>query len=542
VTQLVIVALAATVTVVGFGQSALRPAQLVCLGLHVSTLALVAPYLLLLFRRGARAAVLVPIPAVAALALWSQPGAAFLLLCAAQLLVLATVWARDATTGDLLEAFYAHPALAIMLTFSLQIAIGTLLLSFPAASADGHGVAAIDAFFTSTSATCVTGLIVLDTPVAFSTFGHVVILLLIQIGGLNIMVLSTFAAVALGRGLGLRGEAALGQVLDLGQHRQAYEITRFIVVATFVLEVIGAALLAGAYLARGEGPLRAAWLGLFHSISAFCNAGFSLHQDNLVSFQRNPFVLAVVALLVTLGGLGFTVLAAGWDRLRGRRDGPAPLQVKVVLVTSAALTFGVAAWYLVAEWGHSLAGLEPVHKVTNALFHSVSLRTAGFNSVDLATCARASIPILCLVMFIGASPGSTGGGIKTTTFATVLGTLVSAVRGGAPIILGGRTVPPSLAYRGAAVIVAAAGLALAGLYLLALTQRSSFEWLLFEVFSALGTVGLSLGATFQLDGTGKLIVALLMFAGRIGPLTLFLLLSRPVEGRLGYPEAKLMIG
>lgn len=542
-THLILVTLVATVTVVGFQLSSAPLTQVVCLAMNLGCLGLTVPLALRLARAGSLVVWALPGPwAVAVLAgLADHPGAAFSAMAIAQLLALGLLWAGERVTDELLDYFYAHPAALTCLTFAALILVGTLCLSFPAASATGTRISPVDALFTATSASCVTGLVVLDTPRAFSTFGHVVILLLIQVGGLNIMVLSTFAALALGRRLGLRGELALGQVLDLPAHRTAYDVTRFIVLATFAIEAAGAVLLAGAFAAHGASAGDAAWRGVFHSISAFCNAGFALQTDSVTMFQRDPLALLVLAALVVIGGLGFTVLASSWMKLR-RERGPLPLQVKLAVLVSAGLVVVGTLLYAAAEWEASLAGLEWPHKLTNAAFQSVITRTAGFNSVDVNVMTRPALLVVSALMLIGASPGGTGGGIKTTTFAVLFGTLVSALRGGAPIVLFRRTIPVVLAYRSAAVLMATLGVVLLGLFLLVWTQRAPFEALLFEACSAVGTVGLSVGATATLDTVGKLVVAALMFAGRVGPLTLVLLLGQPAPSRIGYPDAKLMIG
>jgi trk system potassium uptake protein TrkH len=220
-----------------------------------------------------------------------------------------------------------------------------------------------------------------------------------------------------------------------------------------------------------------------------------------------------------------------------------PLQVKLVVVISAALTLGGALWWLVVEWHTSLAGLPFGHKLTNSLFHSVTLRTAGFNSLDLMQATRPTIVVMMVLMFIGASPGGTGGGVKTTTFGVLLGAVLSAVRGGTPIVLFGREVPWGLVYRSAAVLMVSAATATAGfLFLLSAEEAVPFERLAFEVASAMGTVGLTLGVTPLLGTASKLAVVALMFAGRVGPLTLVLLFGRAHAGRIGHPEAKVMIG
>lgn len=542
--QLLLVTLVATASVVGFRLGARALAQVVCLALNLACLALTAPLLVRLGRAGGRLVWAVPAPWLLALALGASghPEAAFVAIGAAQVVTLGFVWAGERVTSEVLGYFYEHPALLTCASFVGLALLGTLLLSFPAASATGARIAPVDALFTATSAACVTGLVVLDTPTAFSTWGHVVILGLVQVGGLNIMVLSTFAALALGRRLGLRGELALGQVLDLPVHRTAQQVAVFIVASTLILEAAGALLLFPSFARQGGGAGEALWNGVFHAVSAFCNAGFALRSDGVVAFQRDPLALLTIAGLAILGGLGFTVLLTAWLRATGAPTGPVPLQVKLVLAVSAALLLGGAVAYAALEWDASLAGLSPIDKLLNALFQSASLRTAGFNSVDVGRMERTTMLVACALMVIGASPGGTGGGIKTTTFAVLLGTLVSAVRGGAPLVLFRRTIPVALVYRSAAVLVTTVVVGSVGLFLLLLTQRAPFEHLLFEVCSALGTTGLTVGATPALDTPGKLLVVALMFTGRVGPLTLVLLLGRPPQGKLGYPDAKLMIG
>lgn len=542
-TQLIIVTLVATASVVGFRLSARPLAQGVCLALNLGCLGLAGPLLLRL--RPARGALVwaavAPWALALVLALLGHPGPAFTAIGAAQVVTLGLIWAGERVTDEVLAYFYEHPALLTCASFAGLILLGTLLLSFPASAAPGARIDPLDALFTATSAACVTGLVVLDTPTAFSGWGHAALLLLIQAGGLNIMVLSTFAALALGRRLGLRGELALGQVLDLPVHRTATQLAVFIVVSTLAIEAVGAVLLGLWFAADGAPGLEAAWLGLFHAVSAFCNAGFALRSDSLVGLQRDPFALGVVGALVVLGGLGFSVMATAWLRLRGERVPPS-LQVRLVLAVSTGLLALGAGAFALLEWDASLAGLGPLDKLTNALFQSAVARTAGFNSVDLGALERSTLLVVCALMLIGASPGSTGGGIKTTTFAVLVGTVLSAVRGGAPIVLFGRTIPVALAYRSAAVFLATAAVGFAGLLALLVTQPLPFEQLLFEVCSALGTVGLSVGATGALDAPGKLVVIALMFAGRVGPLTLVLLLGRPAQARVGYPDARLMIG
>jgi trk system potassium uptake protein TrkH len=296
------------------------------------------------------------------------------------------------------------------------------------------------------------------------------------------------------------------------------------------------------YLRHGQGVAAAIWRGVFHSVSAFCNAGFALHTDSLMGFQRDPLMLVVVAILIVLGGLGFAVLALPWLRTRrGRRVGLAT-QARLVLMATAVLVVGGAALLLLTEWNRSLAGLALHDRVVNALFQSVTTRTAGFNSVDLAALHPLSVLSMMVLMFIGASPGGTGGGIKTTTAVVLLSSILAIARGRHTAVLLGRRVPLETMYRSAAIATVAGLVVVGGTGLLLATQGDPFEVLLFEAVSAFGTVGLSLGATAHLDIVGKLVVAGLMLAGRVGPLSLALLLGRQRPSRVEYPEARIMVG
>jgi trk system potassium uptake protein TrkH len=480
---------------------------------------------------------------MAALASAHLPEIALSLLAAGQVVILAQIWARTREFGELITLFYERPAHLVLVSFLLLIGLGTLFLTFPAAAAGPRPIAPIDALFTATSAACVTGLVVLDTGTAFSTFGQAVIVCLIQLGGLNIMVLSAFAAILLGRGLGFRGQGALGAVLDVAPGSSARRLVLFIVAGTLVIESVGALLLCGHYALAGQGLGTGLWLGVFHSIAAFCNAGFSLHSDNLVGMNRAPFPLFVVAALITLGGLGFYVLASLALRSGRARNRSAVIQTRLVLIASALLVFVGAAGYAASEWNHTLDGLPPVHRLTNAAFQSVTLRTAGFNTVTFDDLRPETALMMMGWMFIGASPGGTGGGIKTTTAFVLIGSVLAILARRERVVLYRHRIALDTVYRSAAIAVIASLIVFAGAFALFLTQaRMPFEWLLFECFSAFGTVGLTLGATARLDVAGKLIVAALMLAGRVGPLTLALLLGRRMPTRLGYPEARVMVG
>jgi trk system potassium uptake protein len=443
--------------------------------------------------------------------------------------------------NELVGQFVQRPGLLVLSTFAAVAASGAILLTFPAAAA-GPRIGPLDAFFTSMSATCVTGLIVVDTPTAFSPLGEAVILVLIQIGGLGMMVLSTFATVVLGGRLTLRGEQALGHMLELKAPGHAYRLVRFIVLATLATEAIGATLLSVAFWRHGLEPADAIWRGVFHSVSAFCNAGFALQPDSIVMFASDGFGLAVHAVLIVLGGLGFVVLAWIWSRYVRRIPGRPPVQVRVVLWLSGLLLGAGAVLYGVLEWNASLAGLSLVDKLLNAAFQSVTMRTAGFNSVDLTQMHPATVLVMLAFMFVGASPGGTGGGIKVTTIAVLAAAIPNIVGSRTGATLFGRSIPTAILQRAATIAVVASASAGVALFLLLLTEDAPFIVLAFETISALGTVGLSLGITGSLTGLGKAVIIVTMFVGRVGPLTLALALGSRSTPAVSYPETRIMVG
>lgn len=542
--HLLLVSVLATMAVGGFRLTQSSAALYLCLGLDAFVVAATAPFVFGVLRQRRRYVIgLVVLLALMLPPALVNPAALLALLGVYAAGVLALMLGRSEVFADLLQSFYTRPALLILSTFGMIAGAGALLLTFPAASAGPHAVPFLDALFTAMSATCVTGLIVLDTPTAFSTFGHVVILLLIQLGGLGIMVLSTFATVLLGGRLALRGEQALEEVLDLASPGSAYELTRFIVVSTLLIEAAGAGLLAlSLHYHYGYEPLEALWRGGFHAVSAFCNAGFSLWTDSLIQFQRDAFVQGVHMALIVLGGLGFSVLAALWMSARGGQRRWS-LQTRIVLIMSLGLLAGGWALYAMTEWDASLAGFSASDKLLNALFQSVSLRTAGFNSVDYAGLERATILMMIVWMFVGASPGSTGGGIKTTTLAVMLAAIPALIRNQPRAMLLRRTIPHDIVYRAATIMTVATMVAVLAIFLLLAThEEMSFEKAAFEVVSGLATVGLSIGATGELNATGKWVIILTMFIGRVGPISLALALGSPNGSQITYPEAKIMVG
>jgi len=437
------------------------------------------------------------------------------------------------------------------LAFAGFILLGALLLMLPFSS-PGPPIKFIDAFFTATSAACVTGLTVLDTGKDLSRAGQVIVLILIQVGGLGIMTMSTVWLLMAGRrpGLGIRmilqdtfthrGDRDLGSLI--------LDVIRF----TLVLELCGAGLLFLRFV--GMYPVGdALYLSVFHSVSAFCNAGFSTFSDSLEGFVGDALVSLTVAFLIVSGGIGFLVLRE-IKLLLWRKPGGRPclsLHSRLVLVTSGALIGLATILVLLMEWDNTLAGLSVGEKLLASFFQAVTPRTAGFNTIPIGSMANQTLMLLLLLMFIGASSGSTGGGIKTGTLATLAAMGISRLRGYPEPKAFGRTISPGSVARAMSVTMVCATVVLVGTLLLQVTEvgssssavaRGRFLELLFEVVSAFGTVGLSTGITPGLTNAGKLLVTLIMFLGRLGPLVVAVAVARQRTVRFRFAEESIMIG
>lgn len=441
------------------------------------------------------------------------------------------------------------PPQLLILSFLGIIAVGTLLLSLPIASAGAHRVPLHSALFTATSAVCVTGLIVLDTPKDFSVFGQAVILLLIQAGGLGYMTFSTLIGVALGRRITLQERQTLSEGLNAFVPGEVVRFALSVFRATVVFEVLGALLLTAAWTGT-HGLGRAAWLGIFHAVSAFNNAGFSLFSDNLMSAAGQPLVLFTVSVLVILGGVGFfTILEVMSLRRRGVR---LSVHSQLVLAATALLLIGgtVAIYGLERHNPLTLGALTTGDAWMAAWFQSVITRTAGFNSIAIGACGSSALFVMVLLMFVGGAPGSTAGGVKVSTIGVMLAALWATARGETDATIFRRRIPPEQVARAFLIcLVAFLWVNLMAAVLLA-SERRQLLPTLFEVVSAFGTVGLSMGegsSPLSLSGhfsvAGQLLIAVMMFIGRIGPLTLAIAIARRRElSRVRYPEGKVLLG
>jgi trk system potassium uptake protein TrkH len=455
---------------------------------------------------------------------------------------------------DFLAELDLRPSQTIVLSFVGAMVMGTLLLTLPQATITGVGTPLVDALFMATSAVCVTGLVVLDIGTQYTLFGQLVILSLIQAGGLGIMTFAALATAFAGRRLRIRDQVALQGALDAEAIGTIRQMIRAIFVSTFVLEGLGALALFARWQGDAPDPWQAAYRAIFHAISAFCNAGFSLFADSLVRYAGDVTVVLTATSLILLGGLGFPLLANLSDLFRktpvfrfeasGRRWGRRlTLHSKVALTVTALLLAAGMGLLLLLEWGNALAGRPLAERLLVVYFQAVTPRTAGFNTVPIASLAPASLSLLIVLMFIGGSPGSTAGGIKTTTVGVMAATLRAILRNRERVEVFERTIPQGLVNKAMAVtLVALAAVALA-VFGLTLTESGPFISLAFEAVSAFGTVGLSMGITPTLTDAGKLIVTATMFVGRVGPLTLALALAeRPAPAQVVYPSDRVMIG
>ncbi len=444
-----------------------------------------------------------------------------------------------------------HPAWLVVLSYLAAAFTGTILLSLPAASTGGP-LGLIDALFTATSGICVTGLIVVDTGSQLTLFGKTVLLVLIQMGGLGVMTFSVFLFIFIGRGMGLRGRWIIMESFTATPQKDIRSLLRAIFIFTFVVEAIGTVLL---YLFwRNTMPSSGAlFTGLFHSISAFCNAGFSFFSSSFIDYRGSALLNLTVMGLIVVGGIGFPVMYQLMEWLRHRelyRRRPLSLHVRMVLWTTVILIASGGLLIFLLERNYTLRALPWHEKLFTALFQSITARTAGFNTLDIPQLGGATLFILIMLMFVGASPGSCGGGIKTTSLAVLGAILKNKIRGKTSVSIFHRTLPEETVSRALSIFILAVVTITAGLIILLITQmgaeypgREYFLPYLFEAVSAFGTVGLSMGVTSTLSSAGKIVIILLMLLGRVGLLTVAYVVTRRERATLfKYAEEKVMIG
>ncbi|WP_126428055.1 TrkH family potassium uptake protein [Brevibacillus marinus] len=446
--------------------------------------------------------------------------------------------------ADAYEKNKVNPPKVLVLGLLSIIMIGTALLRLPLATVSGQPLSWIDALFTATSAVCVTGLVVVDTATTFSTFGQVVILTLIQIGGIGFMTFATFFAFLLGKRISLKDRLVLQQALNQNSIEGIVRLVLHILIYTIVIELAAGLILAARF--AYEMPLgRAIWFGMFHAISNFNNAGFDL-MGNFTSFTRyteDPIITLVLGILIFLGGIGFLVLSELADYRHERR---LSLHTKVVLTTTTTLVLVGMVFILLIEWNNpkSLAPLSPFGKLLAAFFQSITPRSGGTMTLPVAEFQQATIFLIIVLMFIGASPGSAGGGIKVTTFATLIGAVWAQAKGREDVVFFRQRIAPALIYKSLTVTLSGLFFLIIVSIILSITERNvPFLSILFETTSAFATVGLSLGLTGELSPIGRVIIALTMFIGRVGPLTIAIALAqRQQKEYFRYPKGNILIG
>lgn len=439
------------------------------------------------------------------------------------------------------------PARIFVLSFAGVILIGGILLWFPSSATQGP-LRFVDALFTSTSAVCVTGLVVINTGKDLSMMGQGITLLLIQIGGLGIITFSTVFFVLMGRGISFKGREIVQTTFLHTPTRNFMAILKSVLWFTFIAEALGTLFLFIRF--SFDFPLGAAfYLALYHAISAFNNAGFSLYSNNLMGYQGDLIVNLTIMGLIVHGGIGFIVQYEVLSWLRGLQK-RLSAHTKIVLITTTVLILSGAFLFYLFERNHIIKDVPILTKILASFFQSVTPRTAGFNTVDIGALTNATILLMLVLMFIGASPGSTGGGVKTTSAALLLLMIWNRLKGNEDVNVFNRTIPKEIVSRSVSIIFASAfSVAIITSVLLIAggghptESRHFFLEYLFETVSAFGTVGLSMGVTPKLSDIQKMAMILMMFVGRVGPLTLAFSLSRSMGGKgLTYAEEGVMVG
>ncbi|MFW6274442.1 MAG: TrkH family potassium uptake protein [Spirochaetota bacterium] len=466
--------------------------------------------------------------------------------------ILLKVFSRLKRLSSFFESIATQPAQTILFSFLMVILSGTLLLMLPGATTAAGGLGFIDALFTATSAVCVTGLIVVDTATAFTVWGKLVILGLIQVGGLSIMIISYFTLFSVRQKVSYQDKLLLSYMLSEQNMNQLSRRVKVIIYSTFAIEAIGALLLSSAFHSQGEPWHETLLLAAFHSVSAFCNAGFALFSDSLESFSNNVLVTGTVALLIILGGISFAVLTnfysiagsrikALFQPSRTKRERVSLNTYVVIVATPVLILIGMLLFYSL-EHGNTLAELPLGEQYLSAFFQSVTLRTAGFNTIPIGSLTTTTLLCMLPFMFIGAASGSTAGGIKINNAAIMYAYLKSVLSNQDSIVLRRNSLSKSQVNKAFLVFFFGVFAIAIGTIILSATEKAPLEEILFETVSAFGTVGLSTGITGALSLSGKIVVVVLMFIGRLGPLTILAAASQPEKRvQISYPRGNILL-
>lgn len=443
-----------------------------------------------------------------------------------------------------------NPSQMMVVGFAAVILIGAILLSLPIATQTGERTSFLDSLFTATSAVCVTGLVVVDTATYWNFFGQIVIIILIQIGGLGFMTITTLFSLIVKKRINLKERLLIQESLNQIDLSGLVKLTRYILLMTFVIEGIGALILSTVFIPQ-FGFIRGSWYSIFHAISAFCNAGFDLMGNvtgpysSLMYYVNNTTITLAISALIILGGLGFPVIL---DIVKNKKISKLNMHSKIVLISTSILIVVGMLFILIVEYKNvgTLGNLSLKGKILSSLFQSVTIRTAGFATIDLTILHQATLFIMMIFMFVGASPASTGGGVKTTTIAVLILTVKSFLLGKEDIEVFGRRITSSTVRKSVGIFFVGVLAVLTGILLIVLIEPE-FDLLeaSFEVVSALATVGLSIGGSSNLTFIGKLLIVIYMFMGRVGLLTIFLALvakNTVNKQQIRYPEGRIIVG
>jgi len=435
------------------------------------------------------------------------------------------------------------PVQILAIGFAILIFTGAFLLSLPIASKNGVRTNFLDCIFTSTSAVCVTGLVTLDTGTYWSYFGKTVILVLIEIGGLGFMSFATLIFLLFGKKITLKERLVMQEAMNYFSLSGLVKMARYILVFTFLVEGIGALLLSTQFIPE-FGILKGIYYSIFHSVSAFCNAGFDLmgNFSSITRYSNNAVIMLTVSSIIVVSGLGFYVWLDIYNYKKSKR---LSLHSKLVLLMTVILIIIGAILMFLFEMKNpnTIMGKSIKEKILSSLFAAITPRTAGFNSISTTDMTNASKFLTIILMFIGGSPGSTAGGIKTATAGVLFVTVISVIRGRDDTELFQRRISKNTVYKAFAIIVISLGVVVTVTMILSITESTApFEDLLYEATSAFGTVGLSLGLTQKLSSIGKIVISITMYVGRVGPLTLALAFGKKRNASIRYPEDKILVG
>lgn len=433
-----------------------------------------------------------------------------------------------------------NPPLVLSLGFAILISIGGILLSLPFFTKSGQATDLIDAFFVAASASCVTGLTPVNTLEHWNTYGHILIIILIQIGGLGVMSLASIIPLILGKKIGMKSRQILKEQLNVESLEGMIVLFKYVLIFTFGTEILGAILLSIRFVPL-YGLLDGVWISIFHSISAFCNAGFDILGDSIYPFRDDALINLTLSFLVVVGGLGFVVTS---ELFRRRSFKKISTHSKLVLMMTAILLFlGTIVFYILEKSGGVLQGESLKGSLLESFFQSVVARTAGFYSVDLSKIKDSTALMLMGLMFVGGSPGSTAGGIKTTTLGVLILSTAAVIRGENEPVVFGRHIGIEVIRKALAIFLVSFGIILSVSFVLTITENAGLVDILYETVSALATVGASKGITAGLTRHGKILITLCMYLGRLGPMTMaFAFGMKARKSLIRFPESFVSIG